>query len=127
MSDESDVSSSENCFKKLKKFRRQRSCSTLDNNPKNNLPFYKSYLEELQQRQRDAFTYSLTITILFQSCLALVALFYSIRASQEIKKRNFTASKLYIYRANSINLTALVMGSILFLFLLIGFLIHIMP
>ncbi len=126
MSDISNVSSSDNRFKK-NKYSRQRSNST-PNNLEDQDDFFSKwspnqyrqrYVEELKTRQRYVFIFALMILILFQSIIAIVAVVYSYRANrilvQKEKKILKTSDlkdiKRCIKRSHYINLAALILNT----------------
>jgi hypothetical protein len=74
---------------------------------------YKKYLRVLKSRQRDIFTYSILIIFLFCSPIAPAAIYYGIKANQQINRgKNLKLANKYLDRANFINLTSLIISAL---------------
>ena len=77
-----------------------------------------SYLNALHQRKQDILMNSLLITFFCLSPIAIVPIYYCIEASKHMKHKNYENVEFLLRRANYLNLTALIIGSVVYIGLL---------
>ncbi len=86
-----------------------------DNFSSNTLATDKLNQEQLNLRLREILVYSYMFVIFFASPIACISLYYGLKASNQIKDENLKGAEKSLRKAHYINLSAFIVGSLMYI------------